>query len=112
MAVSAAEWLICYDIRDPRRLTRIHRCCRRYAMPLQLSVFAARLSERRLQELMDRLEQLMDPDVDDIRIYPIGNLNDSILFGTSRLPPMLEAIIKFQQNSNTETLTQRRKDAS
>lgn len=109
MAVTPAEWLICYDIRDRRRLTRVHRCCCRYAMPLQLSVFAARLSEQRLQNLLEQLEQLIDPDEDDIRVYPIADLNDSILFGTSRLPPMLEAIIKFQQDTESETLSRRRK---
>ncbi len=40
----AREFIISYDIADPKRLSRIHRMLKRLAMPLQYSVFYARMS--------------------------------------------------------------------
>jgi len=45
-------YLISYDIADPRRLQRVHAFLRRHALPVQYSVFLARLSERRLVGLL------------------------------------------------------------
>ena len=39
----AAAWLVCYDIAEPRRLARVWRAVREFGVPLQYSVFWARL---------------------------------------------------------------------
>jgi hypothetical protein len=39
----ATAWLVCYDIAEPRRLARVGRAAREFAVPLQYSVLWARL---------------------------------------------------------------------
>jgi hypothetical protein len=42
-ARAATAWLVCYDIAEPRRLARVGRAAREFAVPLQYSVLWARL---------------------------------------------------------------------
>lgn len=65
------QWLICYDIRQPGRLAKIHRFLRQEALALQKSVFYARLTRQELDGIIATLRQLMDKEVDDIRIFPL-----------------------------------------
>ena len=69
----AREYIISYDIADPKRLGRIHRMIKRLAMPLQYSVFYTRMSERQRDKLANLLENKINPKEDDIRIYPLPN---------------------------------------
>jgi CRISPR-associated protein Cas2 len=72
MAVNdARRWLIAYDIREPRRLARVHRFLTRVAVPVQYSVFAARGSPADMRRLADELRSKIDGRVDDVRIYPV-----------------------------------------
>lgn len=64
-----ADFLVCYDIRNPIRLRRVHRCMRGWGMPVQYSVFYCRLTMRLCQALARELDTLIDPMHDDIRIY-------------------------------------------
>lgn len=63
------DYLICYDIRCPRRLERIHRVLTGQAMALQYSVFFFSGSEVELQRCLKQLECVMDRQHDDIRAY-------------------------------------------
>lgn len=65
------RWLIAYDIREPRRLARVHRFLTRVAVPVQYSVFAARGSLADMRRLADELRARIDERADDVRIYPI-----------------------------------------
>ena len=65
------DYVICYDICNPRRLGRIHRALPRRAMALQYSVFLFTGSPQQLQRCLDELETLMDKREDDIRAYPL-----------------------------------------
>lgn len=100
MALKETNWIICYDIRCPKRLQRVHRFCKKSAIPLQKSVFALKADEERLDLWMNGLETLIDPATDDIRIYPVGRLEDAIIYGTTRLPPMMEAYLKSQNEKS------------
>lgn len=64
-------YLICYDIRDPKRLLRVHRFLRNEGMPVQYSVFTAALTARELRRLLGGLKFIMDERRDDIRVYPL-----------------------------------------
>ena len=65
------EFIISYDIADPKRLQRIHRMLKKLALPLQYSVFYARMSEHQRDKLSNLLERKINPREDDIRIYPL-----------------------------------------
>ena len=66
-----AAWLICYDIADKRRLVRVHRAACRFAVPVQYSVFWARLDRAALNAGLRALAVLIDPRADDVRFYPL-----------------------------------------
>ena len=66
-----SDHLICYDIRCPRRLGRIHRALKAQAMALQYSVFLFQGSPEQLERCLATLQRLMDPRQDDIRAYPL-----------------------------------------
>lgn len=80
-------YLICYDIADPVRLQRVHAFLRRHAMPVQYSVFLARLSERRLVQLLAEVAGRIDPRSDDVRAYPIPQDPEAVTLGRQYLPP-------------------------
>ena len=42
----------------------------------------------------------MDEAVDDVRLYPIDDLANAIIQGTTRLPLMVESLIRMQQAGN------------
>lgn len=72
MALKAPKlWLIAYDIRDPRRLVRVHRYLRDYATPIQYSVFLYRATSARIPHLLRGLERHIEPLEDDVRAYPL-----------------------------------------
>ena len=85
MAAAHAR-LICYDIADPKRLTRVHRFMMNLGVPLQYSVFTALLSLREQQRLMLDLAALIDPREDDIRLYPLPDRIIPITLGQQLFP--------------------------
>lgn len=66
-----ANYLICYDIADKKRLTRVFKTVKGKGLHLQYSVFLCRLTWKQLQELKERLNKLIDSKYDDVRIYPL-----------------------------------------
>jgi CRISPR-associated protein Cas2 len=67
----ATAWLICYDIAEPRRLSRVWRTVKEFGVPLQYSVFWARLDEPGVGAAIGALARRIDPRRDDVRIYPL-----------------------------------------
>lgn len=78
-------WLICYDITDPTRLTQVHKEVRRYATPLQYSVFRAHATRREIVGRLDLLAGIIDPRSDDIRAYPLLTNAAPVVYGKSLL---------------------------
>ncbi len=64
------QFLVSYDIREPRRLQRIHKLLKAWGLPLQKSVFIVDGS-RDIEQLKQLLLETMDRKQDDIRLYPI-----------------------------------------
>ena len=64
-------YLIAYDIRDPKRLRKVERHLSKQARRVQYSIFAADLTPAVLDRLCRALGRLIDPRVDDVRIYPV-----------------------------------------
>lgn len=72
MTTQRQHWyLIAYDVRDPKRLRRVHYHIRKHAFALQESVFLVRTDQRGLAALEDQLRKLVDPRTDDLRRYPV-----------------------------------------
>jgi CRISPR-associated protein Cas2 len=87
MAINAPRnHLVCYDIADPERLTKVHRTVKRWGMPLQYSVFLVSAAPRAIADLIRELGRLIDHRKDDIRIYPLPTRLDMTLLGRQGLP--------------------------
>jgi CRISPR-associated protein Cas2 len=65
------DWIIAYDIADPRRLGHVHRFMIKKAIPLQRSVFTAKMTSRDARRLCDELAAIIDKARDDVRMYPL-----------------------------------------
>jgi CRISPR-associated protein Cas2 len=65
--------LIAYDIREPKRLRRVHAYLRKRAQALQLSVFILEAEESQLNAILADLRKRADNRCDDIRLYAVKN---------------------------------------
>ncbi len=63
--------LIAYDIRSPLRLGRLHRYLKQEAIAVQYSIFVTRKNQTALSEMIDRINERIDPGEDDVRIYEL-----------------------------------------
>ena len=73
-ATAMNEYIICYDVRCPRCLGRIHRTRQGQALALQHSVFLFSGTEGQLQRCLAQLERLLDTQQNDICAYPLPAL--------------------------------------
>ncbi|MCB9139681.1 MAG: CRISPR-associated endonuclease Cas2 [Caldilineaceae bacterium] len=62
-------FVVCYDIPNTKRRTRIMKLLEGYGRRAQFSVFECHLSDKSLRELRERLEKIIEPAQDDVRIY-------------------------------------------
>lgn len=67
MAEQKLWYLVSYDIRDPKRLSRTARHLKGYGTRMQYSIFRCRLSERQLERLQWELSKLLQKE-DDLLI--------------------------------------------
>lgn len=66
------RYLLAYDIREPRRLRRVHLVAKTYGDPLQYSLFVCDLSPSELLLLRRDLAVEMDFSVDSVAIFDLG----------------------------------------
>ena len=66
-----ANYLVCYDIRDERRLQRVYNQAKKVGIHLQYSVFYCRLTWPELLEFKRTLNDIIDESKDDVRFYPL-----------------------------------------
>lgn len=76
--VSNMMVLICYDVNTAtasgrKRLRKVAKECQNHAQRVQNSVFEADLDYSSFLKLKDRLEKLIDKEVDSLRFYYLGN---------------------------------------
>jgi CRISPR-associated protein Cas2 len=79
-------YLVAYDVRDPKRLVRLHRFLKTRARALQYSVFLASLTRAERRRLLADIGRLIDRKADDVRLYPVPPGADLTLTGRSLLP--------------------------
>lgn len=66
-----AQYLIGYDIADPKRLQRIYRRMTHYATPIQYSVFLFEGTDKLLKACLDDVMAIFQKKEDDLRVYPL-----------------------------------------
>lgn len=82
-----SNYLVCYDIKDNVRLSRVFREVSSIGINLQYSVFYCRLDWEKLLELKQKLINLIDNGEDDIRIYPLPSSPKVLAIGqASKIP--------------------------
>ncbi|MHB9150643.1 MAG: CRISPR-associated endonuclease Cas2 [Thermoleophilia bacterium] len=65
-------YLVCYDIRHPRRLRRVHQVMKGYGEPWQYSVFFCRLRDIDRVRLESDLKKEMNSREDQTIIFDLG----------------------------------------
>jgi CRISPR-associated protein Cas2 len=63
-------WLVCYDVRDPKRLRRTAKHMEGYGSRLQYSVFRCWMTPREMERLRWELTELLKPE-DDVMFLPL-----------------------------------------
>jgi len=72
LADTVAWTLLAYDVRDPRRLARVHRLLAAVALPLQRSLFLYLGNGSALSKELALIETAVAAE-DDVRIYRLGH---------------------------------------
>lgn len=65
-------YIVCYDIRDPKRWRRVFRLMKGYGEWVQLSVFQCRHGAKRHAEMQELLDGIIKNDEDHIVIVDVG----------------------------------------
>lgn len=72
--------LVSYDVNDTesregaRRLRRVATVCKDFGQRVQFSVFECRVNQAQLEALRARLQEIIDPQADSLRIYKLFGL--------------------------------------
>lgn len=64
--------IVTYDVRDPKRLRRVHRICKGYGQHLQYSVFECDLTDAEQVEMRTRLSEVMHLGEDQVLFIDLG----------------------------------------
>lgn len=70
-------YLVCYDIRDPKRLRKVHKVMKGYGESWQYSVFFCVLKEIDRVRMQTDLEEQMNLRDDQALIIDMGNSEDA-----------------------------------
>jgi len=98
MAVNqVSQYLIVYDISNPRRLQRVHRMLKKHGLPIQYSVFSVVMSQVQLQRLLEAIKVLLDEKEDDLRCYRLPGSIECIILGKQFFP---DDVLLFTQGVN------------
>jgi len=92
MATSRTWYLLAYDIRDPKRLKRVHYYLRKRALAAQQSVFFLHATATELNQTLDEVAKRIHRHQDDVRAYPISHPAEVWLSGPSAVTgPLLQS---------------------
>lgn len=70
-------YLVCYDVRDPKRLRRVHKLMKAYGEPWQYSVFYCTLKSIDRVRLETALRETMNQKEDQVLIVDLGGNEDA-----------------------------------
>ncbi len=69
------DYLVLYDICDPKRLAKVFKRMKGFGEHLQYSVFRCDLSSMRLVEMKMALDEIIKHDEDQVLIFDLGPSN-------------------------------------
>ncbi len=76
---STLLYIVAYDIPDDRRRTKVHKALCGFGDWTQYSLFECFLDGRELVKLRAKLQSLLEPSEDSVRIYPLcGTCKESV----------------------------------
>jgi CRISPR-associated protein Cas2 len=81
-----AQWLVNYDIADPKRLARVFKYLKKEGIPMQYSVFSVEASNAKMGAIMAHLATLIDARDDDVRAYRLPENGWRATLGEAMLP--------------------------
>lgn len=81
-----ADYLVAYDITDPKRLARVHRALCKSAIPIEYSVFYLTCDPRQVVRILADLASLIDARSDDLRCYPLPVRGLKVRLGRAHFP--------------------------
>lgn len=67
--------VVCYDVPEDKRRTKIHKILKSYGQWMQYSVFECDLTESQYARLRSRLNKLIQPEMDSILFYFLRGKN-------------------------------------
>lgn len=71
------QWhLLTYDVRDHKRLGKLHRYLKKQGLPLQKSVFLLHCTSSELASLLQVVRDIIHLRQDDLRLFPVQSLAD------------------------------------
>jgi len=71
------SYLICYDIRDAKRLRRVHACMKAYGEGWQYSVFYCTLKAIDRVRMENALREIMNHKEDQVLIVDLGGSDEA-----------------------------------
>lgn len=85
MAEGRQWYLVCYDIRDPKRWRRCFRLLKGYGKGLQYSVFRCRLTKRQLERMRWEMERELAPDDSLMIVGLCGSCTSKLIARNTRV---------------------------
>jgi len=71
VSAPVSRYVVCYDVPDDKRRTRLAKCLDGYGDRVQYSVFEAVLDGLLFDNLLKDVNSLIDPAEDTVFIYPL-----------------------------------------
>ena len=70
------RYLVCYDIRDPGRLRRVHRTMKSFGWAMQYSIFVCDLDSIELYALREAIGRIIHHQMDNVAMVDCGDPKD------------------------------------
>lgn len=80
--------VVCYDVSEDKRRTKIHKVLKSYGEWMQYSVFECDLTETQYARLRRRLQRLIHPQTDNVLFYFLRGKNHGTVERIGGSPPM------------------------
>ena len=71
MGKNTTLYIVAYDVPNDRRRTKLHKTLRGFGTWTQYSLFECWLSEKDMVRLRAKLDKLLAPKEDSVRLYPL-----------------------------------------